>query len=58
MCGPRCGVFPSRGIDALTAKIFGANARRDFIAEAALFVLLTIVSAWPIVSLISALRVK
>lgn len=58
ICAPRGGVLPARGIEALTSEIFGVNARRDFIAEAALFVLLTIVSAWPIVSLISALRVR
>lgn len=55
MCAPRCGVLPSRGIGALTSEVFGADARRDFIVEAALFALIAAISAWPIASMISAM---
>lgn len=40
----------------LTTHFFGAEASRNFITELVLFLLIAAVSAWPIISMIAALR--
>ncbi len=40
----------------LTTRFFGTEASRNFVAELILFLLIAGVSAWPIISMIAALR--
>jgi len=39
----------------LSSDFFGAEAGRDYAAELAVFSLLTVVSAWPVISMVVAL---
>jgi hypothetical protein len=47
------GILPARQATAfhkLSGEFFGVEARRDYLAELLLFIVITGISAWPIIS--------